>query len=132
MGQEKVIALLEIAKIESVGFLNMHGMWNIALSRHEAAMVIFANLKAIEKAVKEKPKKKASLAYFFALVDWFRENKALVELEKDCEVSEATSKLVNQTILADQKQEATENAEAGETTGQKETEAAEDDLNAGW
>ena len=43
IGGEATVVILELARTENLGFLNMQGMWNVALSRSKAATIIIAN-----------------------------------------------------------------------------------------
>ena len=82
-GQENVVTVFEIAKSDSMGFLNMHGMWTVAMTRCKAATVIIANHTALSKACKDNPKRARQFLFYNRLVKVFQDNNAFVNWPSD-------------------------------------------------
>lgn len=68
MGEENILSILELAKDSGVGFMNMHGMWNVALSRARAATVIVVSHKAIIAPLNETPGKEPALQFYLTMI----------------------------------------------------------------
>ena len=142
MGQERDMAILEIAKTESVGFLNMPGMWDIALSRQKVAIVIVVNHTAMMKALESNDKIRPLLMFYLQLVQWFVKEGAFVRCPTDLVTTTATSELVNQTLRQSTQQEENlndieeqeENTDDAAQQEENPDNAAQqkEDLNDGW
>ena len=85
MGQERLIAVFEIVKTKSLGFLNDHEMFMVPLAKSKVAPVAIANHTALIQARKES-RSPQDFDKYMRIVNWFKKHNAFVVWPKDVKV----------------------------------------------